>query len=258
MAGFLTWLPDALRKAGGDVHVMPGAETRSSRRSGLTVKGVVWHHTVTSKKWLDGHVAALLRDGRRDLAGPLVQLGVERDGTIVVVALGRANHNGYGEWGNDAVGIEFYNDGKGEPLTDEQIAAGLLITETVLRHEGLHYSRTKAHRETDPKRKVDLLPSVLDMGWVRRQVAARLAGPPPAPPAPAPTVDSMKTIWHVTDQDKFFLEMPDGLVRLTHEEAYILDQENATVGVVKTKDAFFVKVHSGARAVSFSDAPKPE
>ena len=63
----LTWLPAVLRAAGLDVYEMPGWRTRG--RSSITVQGVVGHHTATGPRWADGHVAALLRDGRRDLAG---------------------------------------------------------------------------------------------------------------------------------------------------------------------------------------------
>jgi len=62
----------------------------------------------------------ILRDGRRDLPGPLAQLGLRRDGTFVTVAGGRANHNGYGRWGNNSIGVEAYNDGVGEPWPTAQ------------------------------------------------------------------------------------------------------------------------------------------
>ena len=169
MAGFLSWLPDVLRGAGVDVYVMPGAETRTSRSSGLSPLGVVWHHTATGPNWQDGHVAALLRDGRRDLAGPLAQVGIERDGTWVIVALGRANHNGYGHWGNDSIGLEFYNDGVGEPWPRAQVDSGIRGTRAILDYLGKRAgTAVLGHRETDPKRKVD--PHGLDMSEVRRRI----------------------------------------------------------------------------------------
>lgn len=183
MAAYLDWLPDVLRSAGVDVHVLPGAERRSTRAAGLTVLGVVWHHTATGPAWADGHVAALLRDGRRDLPGPLAQVGIERDGTWVIVALGRANHNGYGTWGNDAIGLEFYNSGLGEPWPDAQVRSGEVGTAAILRHLDMRVTRCRAHRETDPKRKPD--PTGLDMHAVRQHVDALLHDDaPPAAPAP--------------------------------------------------------------------------
>ena len=163
----LTWLPDVLRAAGLDVYEMPGCSTRG--RSSITVQGVVGHHTATGPRWADGHVAALLRDGRRDLAGPLSQLGLERDGTFVVVACGRANHNGYGKWHNDAIGIEAYNSGVGEPWPPAQVDAYCRGVAAILRHLGLDASHFLGHRETDPRRKID--PAGLDMAAMRRRVS---------------------------------------------------------------------------------------
>ncbi len=173
----IDWLPDQARAAGLDVYVMPGFETRSTTAAGLTtIHGVVWHHTATGPNWSDRDVAALLRDGRRDLPGPLSQIGVERDGTAVFVAAGRANHNGYGEWGNSSVGIEFYSDGVNERLTDAQIRTGIILTALILKHEGLPASRTKAHRETDPRRKIDpLIPPSMDD--IRNRVHEALTAP---------------------------------------------------------------------------------
>lgn len=151
------------------------------------IKGVVAHHTATGPNWSDGHVAALLRDGRRDLKGPLSQLGLERDGTFVVVATGKANHNGYGEWGNDSIGIEAYNSGVGEPWPMVQLDAYVRGSAAILRHLRLDSSRVKGHRETDPGRKID--PAGIDMDRFRRAVQDQLNGPP----APAPEDDDMGT-----------------------------------------------------------------
>jgi len=151
------------------------------------IHGVVAHHTATGPNWSDGHVAALLRDGRRDLKGPLSQLGLERDGTFVVVATGKANHNGYGEWGNDSIGIEAYNSGVGEPWPMEQLDAYVRGTTAILRRLDLDSSRVKGHRETDPKRKID--PAGFDMERFRRAVQDQLNGPP----APTPEDDDMGT-----------------------------------------------------------------
>lgn len=165
--GRVLWLADVLRGGGCDVYEMPGWKERGASR--LTVKGVVCHHTATSLRWLDGHVAALLREGRRDLAGPLAQLGLERDGTFVVIASGRSNHNGYGLWGNDSIGIEAYNDGEGEPWPGVQLDAFRRGVAAILAHEGLTENECKAHRETDPRRKPD--PTGIDMPSFRRSVA---------------------------------------------------------------------------------------
>lgn len=175
MTGMVTWLPGVLRAAGLDVAELPGCATRTTRSSGLSVLGVVGHHTATSTRWLDGHVAALLRDGRRDLAGPLAQLGLERDGTFAVIALGRCNHNGYGKWGNDSIGIEAYNDGVGEPWPLAQVDAYVRGVAAILAHLGLSADHFLGHRETDPGRKID--PAGLDMADLRRTIAALMEEP---------------------------------------------------------------------------------
>lgn len=171
----LTWLPGVLRDAGLKVDELDGWETRTTRKSGLVVLGVVGHHTATSTRWLDGHVAALLRDGRRDLSGPLAQLGLERDGTFVVIAAGRCNHNGFGTWGNDSVGIEAYNDGVGEPWPAVQVDAYVRGVAAILAHLGLSADHFLGHRETDPKRKID--PAGLDLADLRRTIAALMEDP---------------------------------------------------------------------------------
>lgn len=171
----LLWLPDVLRDAGCKINVVPGAETRG--RSDITVKGVVWHATVTGTNWTDYRVIALLRDGRADLPGPLCQLGGRRDGSFDVIALGRCSHNGYGLWGNDSIGIEFYNDGYA-PFTPQQEDAGAKATAAILKHVGLvDVSFCKGHKETDPKRKID--PAGVDMNEMRRLVKTHLGIQPP-------------------------------------------------------------------------------
>jgi hypothetical protein len=169
----LLWLPEVLEGAGLDVYREPGWQNRGRELD--SVLGIVWHHTATGPNWQDGHVAALLRDGRRDLAGPLAQLGLERDGTFVVIAAGRANHNGYGTWGNQTVGIEAYNSGTGEPWSPVQLRAYHIGTAAILRHLRLGADRVRGHRETDPTRKID--PTGIDMAASRRLVAALLAAP---------------------------------------------------------------------------------
>lgn len=171
----VTWLADVLRAAGLDVYEDPGWQTRETR-GGFDPVGVVCHHTATGPNWLDGHVAALLRQGRRDLPGPLSQAGLERDGTWVLIAAGRANHNGFGLWGNDSIGIEAYNDGVGEPWPPAQMDAYVRGVRAICAHQGWGADRVKGHRETDPGRKID--PTGIDMAAFRQAVFT--PDPPPA------------------------------------------------------------------------------
>lgn len=149
----LPWLADVLRGAGVTVVEVDGWRGRGGELQG--VKGVVQHHTATPKSTPDTNVAKLLRDGRADLRGPLSQLGLDRQGRWWVIADGRANHNGYGEWANQSVGVEAFNDGRGEPWPDEQLRSWEQGTAAICRRLGFTAKQVKAHRETDPRRKID-------------------------------------------------------------------------------------------------------
>lgn len=166
-----SWLADVLRGAGLTVVEVPGWRGRGRELGGID--GVVIHDTVTTKSTSDQAAADLLRDGRRDLAGPLSQLGLDRSGRLWLIADGRCNHNGYGEWGNSAIGIEVFCagglSGHEEPQTELQQAIGARAAAAILHQVGLPPSRCKGHKETDPGRKID--PYKVDMDHYRRRVA---------------------------------------------------------------------------------------
>lgn len=161
-----------LRAAGLEVVLVPGWETAG--RDLDRVLGVVAHHTATGPNWTDEAVARMLRNGRPDLAGPLAQVGLDRRGRYWVVASGRANHNGYGTWGNSSLGIEAMNSGTGEPWPAVQVDAYVRGAAALLKAHGLGADRFLAHRETDPRRKID--PAGLNMADLRTRVAAVLGG----------------------------------------------------------------------------------
>ena len=104
----LTWLADVLRAARLEVVEHDGWKLRGSEL--LRVEGIVCHHTASSPKAPDDAVCRLLINGRSDLRGPLCQLGLDRHGRYHLIAAGRGNHNGRGEWGNQSIGIEAFND----------------------------------------------------------------------------------------------------------------------------------------------------
>jgi len=92
----LTWLPKVLLDAGLKVAEQPGWQNRGRGQMG-PVKGVICHHTAGP---LAGNMPSLgiVTNGRSDLPGPLAQLCLGRDGTFFVVAAGRCNHAGKGNW----------------------------------------------------------------------------------------------------------------------------------------------------------------
>lgn len=195
----LTWLPDVLRSAGLTVVEHPGWRGRG--RDMTRVLGVVWHHTATGTTWTDARVEQMLAtDGNATTPPPLAQLGLRRDGTYVVIADGRSNHNGYGTWGNDSIGIEAYNSGKGEPWPKIQLDAYRTGTAAILRHLGLTADAVKAHRETDPKRKID--PTGIDMTAARAEIRRLLAPPQPTPPSEEP---DMRYIRDTTTGDYYVM-----------------------------------------------------
>lgn len=178
--GRLLWLADVLRAAGLRVVELDGWQTRGA--AGITPLGQLFHHTA-SRRGANAPSLRVVTVGRSDLRGPLCNLLVARDGTIYVVAAGRANHAGYGDWpwtpgeqvegGNDdSIGWECENDGVGEPWPDAQLDAIERGMAAICRHLGHRADRVRAHREfARPKgRKID--PTGIDMDAWRRRVDA--------------------------------------------------------------------------------------
>jgi len=167
-----TWLANTLRGAGLTVEEAPRWTVRGG--STFTPKGVMVHHTATGPNWSKERLTRLLVQGRPDLKGPLCHLQLERDGTFVVIAAGKANHAGAGKWGNitagntNFIGIECANDGVGEPWPQKQIEALGVGTAALLRVMQATPSMVVGHKEWAPKRKVD--PRGVDMDMFRRYV----------------------------------------------------------------------------------------
>ncbi len=163
----LHWLPQALRAEGVRVVEVEGWATRGKPMN--PPKVVIAHHTATRPSTTDAAVIRLLRVGRTDLPGPLCQIGLARDGTAYVVAAGRANHAGTGGWhgvtGNaNALGVEAFNDGLGEPWPHIQLDAYDRTCAAVLRHVDRDASWLCGHREWAPGRKID--PTGIDMNMM--------------------------------------------------------------------------------------------
>ena len=191
----LTWLPHVLEASGLKVAETPGWRTRGRAEMG-TVKGVMCHHTATRR---GGNMPTLqlLIDGRSNLAGPLAQLGLGRDGTFYVVAAGRANHAGRGLWeglttGNSSfIGIEAENSGDAaEAWPSVQMEAYQRGVAAILARIGVNAKMCCGHKEyaLPTGRKVD---PDLDMAGFRNAVSAYLAGKGSPPPIPA-QIDDLK------------------------------------------------------------------
>lgn len=179
---YATWLADALRSAGLNVVEEPGWQTRGRGPMGK-IAGVLCHHTAARNR-ANAPSLRLVRDGRPDLPGPLSQLLLARDGTFHVIAAGRCNHAGRGEWrgvsdGNSAfIGIEAENAGDGsEPWPEVQVDAYASGVAALLDNIGAPSDMAAGHKEYAlPKgRKID--PS-FDMAPFRARVRGHLKGKP--------------------------------------------------------------------------------
>jgi N-acetyl-anhydromuramyl-L-alanine amidase AmpD len=190
MAYSLTWLRQVLLDAGLKVAEQPGWIDRGRAEMG-EVKGVMCHHTAGPAK---GNMPSLgvITNGRPDLAGPLAQLGLGRDGTFYLVAAGRANHAGAGSWkgittGNsNFIGIEAENMGTpADPWPAVQLDAYRHGVATILKKIGADASLCCGHKEyaLPAGRKDD---PDFDMDQFRNDVTAIMAGKVPSPvPVPA-------------------------------------------------------------------------
>lgn len=85
------WLPDVVRPAVGRFVEYPGWRNRG-HGDFKDIRGVMVHHTGGPAS------AASIADGRPDLAGPLSQLHIGRDGTVTLIAAGVAWHAGVGTY----------------------------------------------------------------------------------------------------------------------------------------------------------------
>lgn len=191
----LTWLPNVLKDAGLKVALVDGWESRGRSDVG-TISGVICHHTVGPKI---GNMPSLntLINGRSNLAGPLAQLGLGRDGTYYVISAGKCNHAGNGIWqgiatGNTSfIGIEGENAGSPNDAWPEvQMDACRRGVAAILKRIARGAEFCAGHKEYAlPKgRKQDPL---FDMDAFRLSVAAIISGTTPAPsliPAAEPPI----------------------------------------------------------------------
>lgn len=193
MAFSLSWLPEILEDAGLKVAEQPGWLTRGRGDVG-TIRGVVCHHTAGPAT---GNMPSLgiVTNGRPGLPGPLSQLCLGRDGAYFVVAAGRANHAGAGNWkgvttGNsNFIGIEAENRGRtGDAWPEVQMDAYRRGVAAILTKIGVGADMCCGHKEyAEPDgRKPDPL---FDMDEFRADVAAIMAGTGTVRP-PIPAADS--------------------------------------------------------------------
>lgn len=201
MRGHQQWIAERLRDFWPDVTEIDGWQERGSPEFDPLI--VVDHWTGVQAL---GNMPSLrlLVNGRPDLAGPLCQVGIGRDGTQYVIAAGRANHAGAGVWagisgGNThGFGIEAeYHPNEGawpQVQLDSITAANAALRNGPHRH--IDASMICGHFEyaLPSGRKID--PNNLDMDAMRYAsgVLDPPATPPPPPPPPPPAVETRPTL----------------------------------------------------------------
>ena len=190
------WLPDVLRAEGLHVSEYPGWRQRG-HGDFKDIRGVMVHHTGSNSA-----SAASIAVGRPDLAGPLSQLHIARDGTVTVVAAGVAWHAGVGMYpwlpanmGNwHMIGIECANSGTSPTAPhrrnwpDAQYFALVGSCAAINRRLGQPAGRTIGHKEYAGRAQGKWDPGAIDMDQLRRDIGERIGavagGGTPRPPVP--------------------------------------------------------------------------
>lgn len=245
----------ALRAEGLTVIEHPGWRTHNRNGHGAwgPVNGIMLHHTVTGPK-VNG--AQLCYDGYAELPGPLCHGVVRRDGVVVMVGNGRANHAGggsptvlqavidedYGDWppethhhqgsagavdGNSRFyGFECENDGKGEPWPAAQVESMVRLSSALSRAHKWSAKSTIAHAEWSDWKNDPKGPGMPSMPEMRRRIAERLSHAAnwtkpktpttPAPKPPAPTAPAT-----VSGMEFLMLTRSEDLVLMPGQEAAI-------------------------------------
>ena len=226
--GRALWLPDVLRDAGLPVEVVPGWEHRG--KEPRTWVAQVNHHTASSRRGGNQPSLGIVTNGRPDVPGPLANTLPTRDGRIIVVASGAANHPGVAwipQRGGIASGVKYWTlgheielDGVGEPFPvggrqweavhrmNAAIAVylGHDVTVDLLDHKAI--ARPQG-------RKIDVNPYLLATG--RAYTARLITGTPLPPPTEEPLMvtkdDEQKIRSIVTDALRPILDALAGAAR---------------------------------------------
>lgn len=175
-------LPAALARWGLLVETVPGWDKRGDAT--FAPKGALCHWTAGPPASTKRPSLRIVTEGRSDLAGPLCHVYLARDGVAVVVASGRANHAGAGDWlgikGNSSLfGTEAEAAGPSD-FTDAQRWAYPRVNAAFAELGGFTADKVAGHSEYAlPRgRKVDI--NAYPMTHMREQVAALLAAGPHA------------------------------------------------------------------------------
>lgn len=174
-------LAQILRDAGLTVYEMSGWQGHN-HGSLNSVRSVICHHTAGSATG-NAPSLATVTNGRSDLAGPLSNIFLARNGDVYVVSNGVCWHAGptiddniYGN--SNSLGIEAENTGKGEPWPAEQITAYAKVCAALVKRYNIPVSRVQGHKEIcAPRgRKIDPAGIPGDMNGLRALVQQYVSG----------------------------------------------------------------------------------
>jgi N-acetylmuramoyl-L-alanine amidase len=172
----MTAASDLMVKRGLTVKESSGWESRGRPYSFNPTAGVICHHTAAAED-----IDSVLINGRSDLPGPLCHWALHKNGDVVLIAAGYANHAGASKsgypsnsngWGIEATGPVPNNEAWGDsafPNYDQYVIMVQCIVES--RNWGVSIQTVPGHKDScdPPGRKPD---PHFDMNTFRSRVAA--------------------------------------------------------------------------------------
>ena len=151
-------LERAVKKAGVKYKKVSGWSSRGHGAMG-TIRSVMAHHTAGPASG-DHPSLNVVTHGRPGLSGPLAQLFLSRNGTVYLVAAGRAYHAGVVKssiyQNSHSIGIEAEATGTSS-WPDKQVDAYAKLCKALCKEFGLSTSRVVGHKEacSPSGRKID-------------------------------------------------------------------------------------------------------
>lgn len=170
--GYQTGIKPVLLDWGLNVREVSGWQIRGS--SDFNPRGHVCHHDAIVANWTTPpDILIHGRSGPDPVPGPLCNFGLQSNGTVWLIAAGRANHAGEGSWqglsGNSTVwGTEANNAGDGlDAWSDAQLEAYYKLCAATCEFSGFSPEKVCGHKEWT-RRKID--PAGIDMNHFRMKV----------------------------------------------------------------------------------------